>query len=98
MERHKKNRKKNHKILEKEDWIIKIKNMRGGNKKLLKKRLIWKVMTLEHKSVGRTWNIWRGRKNSNKTIEWNHSSSNECKNLGYNKNIDGGVSKRVSNT
>jgi hypothetical protein len=40
MERHKKNRKKNHKISKEEDWIIKIKNMRGGNKKLLKKRLI----------------------------------------------------------
>ncbi len=40
MERHEKNRKKNHKILEEEDNIIRMKNMKGGNKKLLKKRLI----------------------------------------------------------
>jgi hypothetical protein len=37
VERHKKNRKKNHKISEKEDRIIKMKNMKGKNKKLLKK-------------------------------------------------------------
>jgi len=40
LERHKKNKKKNHKISKKEDRIIKMKNMRGINKKLLTKRLI----------------------------------------------------------
>jgi ABC-type siderophore export system fused ATPase/permease subunit len=40
VERHNKNRKKNHKTLKKDDRIIRMKNMKGGNKKLLKKRLI----------------------------------------------------------
>jgi len=48
VEWHKKNRKKNHEISKEEGMIIKMKNMRFKNKKLLKKGLNWKLMTLKY--------------------------------------------------
>jgi hypothetical protein len=54
MERHKKNRKKNHKILEEEDRIIKMKNMKGGKKNFEEKT---NLKAHEHRSDGRAWNI-----------------------------------------
>ncbi len=75
-----------------------MKNMRGKNKKLWQKDWFesswhWNIDQMVQHGKSK-----EDRKNSNKTIEWGHSSSSECNNWSYNGSIDGGANKHVNNT
>jgi hypothetical protein len=44
--------------------------MKGGKKNFEEKT---NLKAHEHRSDGRAWNIWGGKKISNKTIKWGHN-------------------------